>query len=94
MQSENRLFEDFVKVMNGAAGTLAGMTREAQAAMQDRFREWIGGLDLVKRDEFEAVKAMAVAAREENEALRARIEALESKGAKAPRGKGASGAAA
>jgi BMFP domain-containing protein YqiC len=94
MQSENRLFEDFVKVMNGAAGTLAGMTREAQAAMQDRFREWIGGLDLVKRDEFEAVKAMAVAAREENEALRARIEALEAKPAKAPRGKGASGAAA
>jgi BMFP domain-containing protein YqiC len=94
MQSENRLFDDFVKVMNGAAGTLAGMTREAQAAMQERFREWIGGLDLVKRDEFEAVRAMAVAAREENEALRARIEALETKGAKAPRGKGASGAAA
>ena len=77
MQSENRLFEDFVKVMNGAAGTLAGMTREAQAAMQERFREWIGGLDLVKRDEFEAVRAMAVAAREENEALKARLDALE-----------------
>ena len=93
MQSENRLFDDFVKVMNGAAGTLAGMTREAQAAMQERFREWIGGLDLVKRDEFEAVKAMAVAAREENEALKARIEALEGKRARAPRGRGASGAA-
>jgi BMFP domain-containing protein YqiC len=94
MQSENRLFDDFVKVMNGAAGTLAGMTREAQAAMQERFREWIGGLDLVKREEFEAVKAMAVAAREENEALRTRIEALEASGRKAPRGKGAAGAAA
>jgi BMFP domain-containing protein YqiC len=94
MQSENRLFDDFVKVMNGAAGTLAGMTREAQAAMQERFREWIGGLDLVKREEFEAVRAMAVAAREENEALRARIEALEAKAAKAPRGKGSPGAAA
>jgi len=94
MQSENRLFDDFVKVMNGAAGTLAGMTREAQAAMQERFREWIGGLDLVKRDEFEAVKAMAVAAREENEALRARIEALEGKGAKPARGKARPGAAA
>ena len=94
MQSENRLFDDFVKVMNGAAGTLAGMTREAQAAMQERFRDWIGGLDLVKREEFDAVKAMAVAAREETEALRARIEALETKGAKAPRGKGAPGAAA
>jgi BMFP domain-containing protein YqiC len=93
MQSENRLFDDFVKVMNGAAGTLAGMTREAQAAMQERFREWIGGLDLVKREEFEAVRAMAVAAREENEALRGRIEALEAKAPKAPRGKGASAAA-
>ena len=94
MQSENRLFDDFVKVMNGAAGTLAGMTREAQAAMQERFREWVGGLDLVKRDEFDAVKAMAVAAREENEALSARIAALEAKGAKPARGKGRSGAAA
>ena len=86
MQSENRLFEDFVKVMNGAAGTLAGMTREAQAAMQDRAKEWIGGLDLVSREEFEAVKAMAVAAREENAALAARIAALEG-GANQPRGK-------
>ena len=63
MQSQNRLFDDFVKVMNGAAGTIAGMTREAQAAMQERAREWIGGLDLVSREEFEAVKAMAAAAR-------------------------------
>jgi BMFP domain-containing protein YqiC len=94
MQSENRLFDDFVKVMNGAAGTLAGMTREAQAAMQERFRDWIGGLDLIKRDEFDAVKAMAVAAREENEALRARIEALEARAAKPPRAKGPPGAAA
>lgn len=77
MQSQNKLFDDFVKVMNGAAGTIAGMTREAQAAMQERAREWIGGLDLVSREEFEAVKAMAVAAREENEALAVRIAALE-----------------
>ena len=77
MQSQNKLFDDFVKVMNGAAGTIAGMTREANAAMQERAREWIGGLDLVSREEFEAVKAMAVAAREQNEALAARIAALE-----------------
>ena len=81
MQSQNRLFDDFVKVMNGAAGTIAGMTREAQAAMQERMREWVGGLDLVSREEFEAVKAMAAAAREENERLAGRIAALE--GAKA-----------
>ena len=79
MQCENRLFDDFVKVMNGAAGTIAGMTREAQAAMQERMREIVGGLDLVSREEFEAVKAMAVAAREENEALAARLDALEGK---------------
>ena len=79
MQSRNRLFDDFVKVMNGAAGTIAGVTREAQTAMQERAREWIGGLDLVSREEFEAVKAMAAAAREENEALAARVAALEGK---------------
>ncbi len=77
MQSQNRLFDDFVKVMNGAAGTIAGMTREAQNAMQERMREWIGGLDLVSREEFDAVKAMAVAAREESQALKLRVEALE-----------------
>ncbi|WP_129792983.1 accessory factor UbiK family protein [Sphingosinicella sp. CPCC 101087] len=84
MQSQNRLFDDFVKVMNGAAGTIAGMTREAQAAMQDRARDWIGGLDMVSREEFEAVRALATAAREENQVLRLRIEALEATvGAKA-----------
>ena len=56
MQSQNRMFDDFVKVMNGAAGTIAGMTREAEAAMRERAREWIGGLDMVSRDEFEALK--------------------------------------
>ena len=77
MQSQNRLFDDFVKVMNGAAGTIAGMTREAQGAMQERMREWVGGLDLVSREEFDAVKAMAAAAREESQALKLRVEALE-----------------
>jgi BMFP domain-containing protein YqiC len=79
MQSENRLFDDLVRVLNGAAGTVAGMTREAESAFRERTREWVGGLDMVSRDEFEAVKAMAVAARDENEALRARIDALEAK---------------
>ena len=91
MQSQNRLFDDFVKVMNGAAGTIAGMTREAQSAMQDRARDWIGGLDMVSREEFEAVKAIATAAREESQALRARVEALEAAiGAKAAAGKASS----
>ena len=77
MQSQNRFFDDFVKVMNGAAGTFAGMGREAEGAFRERMREWIGGLDMIGRDEFEAVKAIAVAAREENQLLKARIEALE-----------------
>lgn len=77
MQSENRLFDDMVKFVNGAAGTLAGMGREAEAATRERAREWIGGLDFVSRDEFEAVKAMAAAARDEADALRARLDALE-----------------
>ena len=85
MQSENRLFDDFVKVLNGAAGTFAGMGREAEAGFRERVREWVGGLDMVSRDEFEAVKAIAVAAREENMSLKARLDALEakSKGSKA-----------
>ncbi|ANC87441.1 MULTISPECIES: accessory factor UbiK family protein [Sphingomonas] len=79
MQSDNRLFDDFVKLMNGAAGTLAGVGREAESGARARMREWIGGLDFVSRDEFEVVKAMAVAARDENDALKARIDALEAK---------------
>jgi BMFP domain-containing protein YqiC len=79
MQSENKLFDDFVKMVNGFAGTMAGMGREAEASAREKFKEWIGGADFVGRDEFEAVKAMAAAAREENEILKARIAALEAK---------------
>ncbi|WP_205480400.1 accessory factor UbiK family protein [Sphingomonas arenae] len=81
MQSQNRLFDDFVKMMNGAAGTFAGMTREAQEGMRERMREFVGGMDFVSRDEFEAVKAMAAAARDEVEALRARLDALDTRAA-------------
>jgi BMFP domain-containing protein YqiC len=77
MQSQNRLFDDFVKMMNGAAGTFAGMTREAQESMRERMREFVGGMDFVSRDEFEAVKAMAAAARDEAEILKARLNALD-----------------
>ncbi|HEX8447442.1 MAG TPA: accessory factor UbiK family protein [Sphingomonas sp.] len=77
MQTENRLIDDIVKMMNGAAGTLAGVGREAEATARSRAREWIGGLDFVSRDEFEAVKAMAAAARDEAETLRARLDALD-----------------
>ncbi|MBU3079464.1 accessory factor UbiK family protein [Sphingomonas quercus] len=79
MQTENRFFDDFAKILNGAAGTLAGVGREAEASARARAREWIGGLDFVSRDEFEAMKAMAAAARDEADALRARLDALEAK---------------
>ena len=77
MQSENRIFDDLAKMMNGVAGTMAGMGREAEGSMREKMREWVGGMDFVARDEFEAVKAMAAAARDENELLRKRLDALE-----------------
>lgn len=77
MQTENRLFDDFAKLVNGAAGTLAGMGREAEQGARARAKEWIGGLEFVSREEFDAVKAMAAAARDEADALRARLDALE-----------------
>ena len=95
MQSENRLFDDFVKMVNGFAGTMAGMGREAEDSMREKMREWVGGIDFVSRDEFDAVKSMAAAAREENEILKSRIAALEAKVAgpsgaakRTPKGKG------
>jgi BMFP domain-containing protein YqiC len=84
MQSENRLFDDFAKVLNGAAGTLAGVGREAEQSAKSRVREWVGGLDFVSREEFETVKAMAVAARDEADDLRARLDALEAKASADP----------
>ncbi|MES1973681.1 MAG: accessory factor UbiK family protein [Pseudomonadota bacterium] len=77
MQSDNKIFDDFVKFVNGAAGTLAGMGREAEQGARAKAKEFIGGLDFVSREEFEAVKAMAAAARDDADALRARLDALE-----------------
>ena len=82
MQADNKMFDDFVKFVNGAAGTLAGVGREAEAGARSKAKEWIGGLDFVSRDEFEAVKAMAAAARDEADVLRARLDALEAKAVK------------
>ena len=79
MQSENPLVADLVKLANGAAGTLAGMTREAREGAKERLREAVGGMDFVSREEFDAVKAMAAKAREEAEALKARVAELEAK---------------
>ena len=79
MQSENPIIADFVKLANSAAGTLAGMTREARDSAKERMREAMGGVDFVSREEFDAVKQMAATAREKVEALEARLAALEAK---------------
>ncbi len=79
MQSQNPLIADFVKLANSAAGTLAGMTREARESARERAKEAFGGMDFVSREEFNAVKAMASKAREECDKLAERIAALEAK---------------
>lgn len=86
MQSENRIFDDISKIINGAAGTLAGMSREFEGNARERAKEWIGGLDFVSREEFDAVKALAAQAREQVAVLEARLAALEAAagGAAAP----------
>jgi BMFP domain-containing protein YqiC len=77
MQSENRFFDDLAKLVNGAAGTVAGVTREFESNARERAKEWIGGADFVSREEFDAVKAIAATAREEVDLLKARLDALE-----------------
>ncbi|NTF32552.1 accessory factor UbiK family protein [Rhizobium skierniewicense] len=72
----NRIFDEFAKLMTGAA---QGMRKEVESAFHAQAERWLNSLDLVKREEFEAVRDMAIQARDENDALRARIEALEAK---------------
>ena len=84
MQSENPIVADFVKLANAAAGTFAGMTREAREGARERLRGALGGMDFVSREEFEAVKEMAAKAREEAESLKARVAMLEAKGSVGP----------
>ena len=78
MQNKSEFGGDFAKFINGLAGTVAGMSREAGESARERTREWIAGLDFVSREEFDAVKEMAAKAREEADSLAARVAALES----------------
>lgn len=77
MQSQNPIIADLVKIANSAAGTVAGMTREAREAAREKMRERMGGVDFVSREEFETVKAMAQKAREQADALEAKVAELE-----------------
>jgi hypothetical protein len=76
-QTSNRFFDEVARLMNDAAGVAQGVKREVDTVFKTQAERWLRDLDLVKREEFEAVKDMARLAREENEALKARIQALE-----------------
>ena len=76
-QTTNRFFDEVARLMNDAAGVAQGVRREFETLVRTQTERWLRDLDLVKREEFEAVKDMARLAREENEALKMRIAALE-----------------
>ncbi len=77
MQSRSRILEDVSQLMTNAMGVAQGAKEEAETAMKGWIDRWLADRDFVTREEFDAVRAMAQKAREENEALKARIEALE-----------------
>ena len=79
MQSKNPLIADFVKLANSAAGTIAGISREAREGAKERVKERMAGVDFVSREEFDTVKGVARRALEHNEALTKRVEDLEAK---------------
>ena len=79
MQTQNRFFDDLARVAAGAMGTLSGMKSEVESRVREQFERVLAGMDLVSRDEFEAVKAMAAKARSEQEDLANRVAELESK---------------
>ena len=90
-QTTNRFFDEVARLMNDAAGVASGVRREFDTLVRSQAERVLRDLDVVKREEFEAVKEMARLAREENEALKARLEALEA-GAKPRKAKPAAGA--
>ena len=79
MQSRNKILDDVSQLMTNAMGVAQGAKEEAETAMKGFMDRWLADRDFVSREEFDAVRAMAQKAREENEALVARIEALEAK---------------
>ena len=76
-QTSSRIFDDLAKLMSDAAGAADGKRREVEGVMRAQGERVMGAMELVQREEFEAVKAMAVKAREENEKLAARLAVLE-----------------
>ena len=77
--TQTRFFDELAKLMTNAAGAAQGVRREIDTLVQSQMERLLNNMDLVKREEFEAVKAMAQKARDENDALAARLAALEAK---------------
>lgn len=76
MQTRNKFFDDMSSLMTNAMGVAQGAKTEAETAMKSMMDRWLADRDFVTRDEFDAVRAMAQKAREENEALKARLDAM------------------
>jgi BMFP domain-containing protein YqiC len=79
MQTRNKIFDDLSQIMTNAMGVAQGAKDEAENAMKGMMDRWLADRDFVTREEFDAVRAMAQKAREENEALKARLDALDAK---------------
>ena len=80
MQTRNKVLDDISQLMTNAMGVAQGAKDEAETAMKSMLDRWLADRDFVTREEFDAVRAMAQKAREENEALKARLDALEAAG--------------
>jgi len=77
MQTRNKIFDDIGQIMTNAMGVAQGAKSEAETAMKGWIDRWLADRDFVTREEFDAVRAMAQKAREENDALKARLDAME-----------------
>ncbi len=75
----NRIMDEFAKLMTDAAGAAQGVRKEVETMFNAQAERWLNSMDIVKREEFEVVREMAIKARDENDALLARIAALEAK---------------
>ena len=84
MQTRNKVFDDLAQLMSNAMGVAQGARTEAETAMKGFVDRWLAERNFVTREDFDAVRAMAQKAREENEALKARVAALEAAAAPAP----------
>lgn len=81
MQKDNKLMDDLARMMSGATGAMFDMKREMETMIAGQMEKFLGKMNLVSRDEFEALREMARKNREENETLKTRLDALEGKGA-------------